>query len=241
MRAFAVTKSWVLALSALVALAVPAGAGPWPREPGAHFLSVSVDRDRDGNQYSALYGEYGLTPRYTLGYELGHSNAGESSAIFWLQRAMGRGDGANRLSMSVGVGAIRRGDETLPVGQVVSGWGRGFDGIWDGGWITAELKMKVTARSKDDPVVTQAVGTLAALTPEFSTKADLTLGLRRNSSLMIINQLRLEKPQDEDLTASLASSVVRDLVGSTKIELGVVTPISGPVEPAVRLGTWLEF
>ena len=74
-------------LALLIAGSV-AEAGPWPREKGEIFLSFSEERDREGNSYTGLYGEYGLNPRSTLGFELGHSNAGETSAMIWWQRAL---------------------------------------------------------------------------------------------------------------------------------------------------------
>jgi len=37
------------------------------------------------------------------------------------------------------------------------------------------------------------------------------------------------------------SSLIFDVPGPVKVELGMVNPLSGPSEQAVRLGTWLEF
>lgn len=56
-----------------VLLAAPAAAGPWPRERGAGFLSVSGGLERGPLSRVAvgeLYGEYGLTRRITLGAHL---------------------------------------------------------------------------------------------------------------------------------------------------------------------------
>lgn len=225
----------------LAALGVPASSGPWPREAGRHFVTLSVEQDRQSNRYEGLYGEYGLTPRTTLGYEIGHANAGEISGLIWLQRAWDAGGGANRMAMSAGIGAVHRDGQTLPVAQVGSSWGRGFEGFWKGGWITAEMRVRIAGRFDDPALPGLSAGSLAYLTPDMTTKAEVTLGLRRTDSLMLINQLRIEKRQDEDISTRLASSMVRDLSGYAKLELGIITPLSGVGEQAVRIGTWLEF
>ena len=35
--------------------------------------------------------------------------------------------------------------------------------------------------------------------------------------------------------------VVRDLTGPAKIELGVIMPLAGEGEPALKIGTWIQF
>ena len=80
----------------MLILAGPAAeAGPWPRAPGTKFLSLSVERDRESNSYTGLYAEYGMDARNTLGFELGHTNVGETSAMIWWQRALDDGSGPN--------------------------------------------------------------------------------------------------------------------------------------------------
>lgn len=232
----------------LILLAQPVLAGPWAREPGGVFLSLSGEGDRDGNSYAGLYAEYGLSPRNTLGLELGRANAGETSAMIWWQRMLDGGQGPDRLVLSSGLGAIQREGETMPAAQVGAAWGRGLDSvpvlrrIPGGGWLSVDARMKVvgaTETARIDEGLTSVE--VAYLTPETTTKAELTLGLRPWDGIMVINQFRLEERDDTGFSAKLASSVVRDLWGGAKIELGVVAPISGDGEQALRLGTWFEF
>lgn len=219
-----------------------AGAGPWPREPGHHFLSFSHERDREGNSYSGLYGEYGFRPRTTLGYELGHTNVGETTALLWIQRALDDGEGPNRFAVSAGVGGVRTDQGWLGIGQVGASWGRGFEGLWGGGWMTAEARIRI-AGSVDAVAAGLGLGDAASayLTPETSAKLDMTLGFRPAERLMVVNQLRLEQRPDADFSAKLALSVIGDVGGPAKIELGVIQPLTGPGEPALKLGSWVEF
>jgi len=79
------------------------------------------------------------------------------------------------------------------------------------------------------------------LTAERVIKADLTLGLRPRDGLMVINSLWVEDRQDEELSVKLAPSLVFDIPGPAQIELGLVAPLQGRAERAIRLGSWIEF
>ena len=229
----------MIRLVLLLALIMPIGvqAGPWPREVGRTFLSLSGERNRADSTYASAYAEYGLTPRTTLGMELGRADQAETSAILWLQRALDDGQGPNRFAMQSGAGVIRRGDDTLPVVQGALSWGRGFDK----GWLSAQVLAKVTGSAPDPRAPVRPSFAASFLTAARVVKTDVTLGLRPRDGLMVINSLWLEHRQDEDASARLMSSVVFDVPGPVQVELGMVNPLSGPAEQAVRLGTWLDF
>ncbi|MDF3607132.1 hypothetical protein PE067_13910 [Paracoccus sp. DMF-8] len=214
-------------------------AGPWARETGKTFLSLSVEQDREDDRYTSLYAEYGLSPRHTVGLELGHADQDETSALLWFQRVLDNGQGPDRVSVASGIGAIRRDGQTVPVGQISAHWGRGFDRFAGGGWMTVDTRIKVAGEMRTE---WQAPGvSVSYLTPETSAKADLTLGLKPRAAIMLITQLRLEQRKDSGFSAKLAGSVVQDIAGPAKVELGVIAPVSGDGEPALKIGSWLEF
>lgn len=236
----------LLAVLMLILAGSAAEAGPWPRAPGTKFLSLSVERDRELNSYTGLYAEYGMDARNTLGFELGHTNVGETSAMIWWQRALDDGSGPNRWVVSMGLGGFSRDGHTDPVGQIGAAWGRGFEGFMGGGWMSVETRVKFAAsqteiEEEEEENVVYEGDALTYLTPEVTAKAEATLGLKPFAGIMFINQLRLEHRDDTGFSSKLATSVVRDLGGPAKLELGLVAPISGPGEAAIRLGTWLEF
>lgn len=232
----------MIRLALLLVMICPAiaTAGPWPREVGRTFLSATVERNRVGNSYASVYGEYGLTPRTTLGTELGRADQGETSAILWVQRALDGGQGPNRVVMQAGAGAIRRAGDTRPVLQSALSWGRGFD-RWGGGWMTAQLLAKMTGGDPDPRAPSEPSFATSFLTAKRVIKTDLTLGLRPRKGLMVINNLWLEDRQDEAFSAKLASSLVFDIPGPAQVELGLVQPVQGDAERAIRLGSWIEF
>lgn len=217
-------------------------AGPWPREAGRSFVALSGEHDRAGHAHTGLYAEYGLSRRRTLGLEVSLTDVGETGAMLWYQKSLDGGGGVNRLSYAMGFGVIRRDGELLPQSQAALMWGRGFSGLWDGGWLTAEARVKMTSKT-EEVIVRDGLSSVehAYLTPEVVTKLDLTMGIRPIPVLALVNQLRLESRKDADFSAKLASSVVYDLSGPARLELGLVAPLSGPSEPALKIGTWLEF
>lgn len=231
-------------LSGLAAALVPAPAraGPWARDAGQAFVSVAREQDRAGNAHSGLYAEYGLTRRRTLGFELGHTDVGETTAMLWYQRSLDKPDGPNRLSWSMGLGAIRRDGRLLPSSRIALMWGRSLAGPWEGGWLSAEGR--VTVSGKSESLRTRQGLTVvesAYLTPDVVTKLDLTWGLRPTPALAVVNQLRIEAASDRELSARLATALVRDLPGPVQIEAGVIAPLAGAGEAALKIGTWLEF
>lgn len=228
----------VIAFLLMLMLPGLALSGAWPRDQGAVFLSFSAERDRAGNHYAGLYGEYGLSARRTLGVQLGQAE-GERSLLIWIQRAIGDDAARNRWALSAGGGALHRDGQWLPMGQAGVSWGRGFDEIMQGGWMAADSRIRVTGRIREAWEVAADGG--AYLTPESEAKLDLTLGLRVTAGLMVITQLRFEYRDDTGPGSKLATSFVRDLYGPAKIEIGALVPISGQGERALKLGTWFEF
>lgn len=236
----------ILPLLALGASLAPARAGPWPRETGQVFLSLSHEQTRDGQGYSSVYGEYGLGPRLTLGGELGWTQ-GESSALLWLQWARDPGRGANRWATSLGLGAIRREGRLHPVGQLALHWGRGLDGIPvlkslpGGGWLAADLRSKISTRMAAEEIPEMGEGArVTYLTPQFVTKLDLTFGWNARDRLKLIGQLQFEHRDDGSRTR-LALSAVRQIRGPVHLEIGAIAPLQGEGEPALKLGLWLDF
>ena len=226
--------------------AVPASAGPWPRDRGAAFLALSQERSRDGSSYSAFYSEYGLGPRLTLGLELGRTQ-GESNALLWLQWARDPAFGANRWSTALGLGVVRREGRLHPLGQVSIHWGRGLDGIPvlralpGGGWVAVDLRGKISTRQKSVGFHSQGrEAWVSYLTPQTAIKLDATLGWNARPNLKFISQLQIEH-RDDGSRSRLALSMVRGFGGPVWVELGAIAPLDRKGDTALKLGLWLEF
>ncbi|WP_145107593.1 hypothetical protein [Cereibacter sediminicola] len=226
---------------ALLCAAAPAASGPWAREKGGVFLTLSQQQDGAGDSWTGLWAEYGLTERITLGLDAGRSAQGDGKLILWAQKAWERGP--HRIAASAGVGASLLAGEVAPLVQVGGGWGRGITTRFGPGWLAAEARAVVTARGVtfSQQVNARTVATYSYLLPETSAKAEITFGLRPHDRIMWIEQLQFEQGRETGFDARLASSLVYDLSTPLKLELGVILPVSGRADPALKLGIWLDF
>lgn len=229
----------------LLPLAGSATAGAWLRADGTTFMSLSHEQDRAGNTYTGLYAERGLGGRNTLGFRLDHSGAGQTGALVWWQRSLDDGSGPNRWTVSLGVGAVDRGGSLLPAGEVAAAWGRGIANPLGGSWFTVETRLNVVGDPKDTPAATddatRGARYLGNLATQTAIKTDVTLGVQLTPSMVVINQIRFEQAEDTGFSSKLSTSLVRDLKGPAKLELGIMAPLSEQGEPALKVGTWLEF
>ena len=240
------SRRHICSLAILLApLAGSAAAGAWLRADGTTFMSLSHEQDRAGNTYTGLYGERGLGGRNTLGFRLDHSGAGQAGALVWLQRSLDDGSGPNRWTVSLGVGAVDRAGSLLPTGEVAAAWGRGIANPLGGSWFTVETRLNVVGDPKDTPEApddaAREVRYLGNLATQTAIKTDVTLGVQLTPSMVVINQIRFEQAEDTGFSSKLSTSLVRDLKGPAKLELGIMAPLSEQGEPALKVGTWLEF
>ncbi|MGP3699156.1 hypothetical protein [Rhodobacter sp. NSM] len=234
----------LLGLAALAGAALcasPAASGPWAREEGSLFLTISHQQDAASDSWTGLWAEYGFTPRITLGLDGGMSGGGDGKLILWAQKAWERGP--HRIAASAGVGASFIAGKASPLLQVGGGWGRGVTTRFGPGWLAAEARAIIAARDVtfSQELNAQTVATYTYLVPETSGKAELTVGLKPRDRLMLIGQLQLDYGREAGLESRLATSLVYDLREPVKLELGLILPVSGRSEPALKLGMWLDF
>lgn len=150
--------SGALAAALTLALAQPAQAGAWPREPGGGFVSVRTDIETTASGPAtsfSLYGEYGLTRRLTLVGQF--SNADQpftpSRAAAGFTFALSGPDAKNRFAIGLGVSAPPdlAGAMTQPRLETSLHWGRGFESRFGGGWMTATARV-LFARDEAEPI-----------------------------------------------------------------------------------------
>ena len=229
MRAYAAALILALALSA-----GPAQPGPWPREAGTGFLSLShslsEDRARPGRPasgYSAVYGEYGLGAGLTLGLDAGRGEAyGDWSALLFLRRPLDGGHGPHRFAAEFGVGRIGAdGADPQAVLRPGLSWGRGMETAWGDGWATLESYAEY--RLNDE---------------ETALKADLTLGVKPGPDRMLILQFQSGDYPGARPYLRLAPSYVHRLGrGETFLEIGLKAGLAGDETQGLKLGLWRSF
>ncbi|MGR3805321.1 hypothetical protein [Marinibacterium profundimaris] len=121
----------LVTLLVLVALALPASAGPWLRDPRVSFLSFQATPRSDGQVEYGFFGERGMTPWLTLGLDL-NDNGTSGHALAFARLPVSRNDWV--ASFDLALGGHRYKDDTGSMARVLFGIGRNIE-VWDmPGW-----------------------------------------------------------------------------------------------------------
>lgn len=200
-------------------------AGPWPRGEGNQFLSVSVEFElengvTDGQDFFAgLFYERGLANDLTLGFDAGSDPTGASKAFGFLRWPAGKQDGPSRLAFEFGLGAF---DDRPAIRPGIS-WGRGLMLGEIGGWISVDTRYVL--QDSFDSIL----------------ESDFTFGLRPGPRSMVVLQLQTGLPDDDAFFAKIAPSYVHEYRPDRRIEIGLISGITGIDDFKVKLGLWRDF
>ncbi|TQS71698.1 hypothetical protein ERN12_11850 [Rhodobacteraceae bacterium] len=222
--------------------------GPWMRAPGQSFVSASTEIASSERNWTSIYAEYGVSARNTLTVELGSDL--RHTEEFWLgwQVPLTPEKWQHRVSLTALLGARQSGSHRYPMYGVGLNWGRGFGaGVlpW-GGWMSAEGRYLTMHESMIiDPYSIPGIDPMTLpdarhFPVTHFSKLDVTFGLHATEQTMLINQLRFYKPDNDDLSSRLATSVVHDM-GLMDLELGATFPLKDEGDPRLMLGSWFEF
>ena len=214
-----------------------ASSGAWPRDKGHGFVSGSAlysisladvertltlgdSRDISINSYTALYMEYGLTDRLTVGLDLGHSVAGKVKSVGFVRWPLPELGNGHRIALEIGTGRI---DGQNAIRPGIS-YGRGISWRQWSGWL--------------------AIDTLAEYRPKTASvdiKVDATFGLNMEKGRKAILQIQMGEQDGDPPFARLVGSVVTPVYKRTHLELGFLSGLSGDDQVGVKLGFWHEF
>ena len=216
------------------ALALPARAGPWPREDGRWFVSLSHSTRADPrtvsttdfalDDYTSLYVEYGLRPRLTLGFDAGLSDTGEVTAFGFVRRPIGPEDRQVKLSWHAGAGVTGPSASSEPMIVVGASVGKGVTTRWGDGWMTLDTALHLRTSSS-----------------EVVAKADATFGLKPRPGQMLILQIQTGAYSGSDPYLRLAPSYVREIAPGRHIEIGADIGFVGDDKVGLKAGIWFEF
>ncbi|WP_372886792.1 hypothetical protein [Shimia sp.] len=205
-------------------IAAPLLAGPWMREEGGQFLSVSADFGLGGGAdgYGALYYEFGLEPRWTLGIDAGGKGNGETTALVFARTPLWRSPQGARLAATLALGSHRpTGGHGVPALRAGLAWGRGIDpGL--PGWMALELSHQWRG------------GGLAA-----QNKLEATLGLRWRHDREAMLQVTAEKTAGQAVALSLAPAVVWQVGEAGHLVTGLRLRDDGAA--ALTVALWRRF
>lgn len=224
----------------LCGLAGPVCAGAWPREAGTGFASLTRWQAQDGaDSYTALFVEYGLMPRLTLGLDAGRSVSGQTKAVVFVRAPFGRSLGG-LVSAELGLGEIAG----RPVLRPGLSWGRSVSRAAWTGWLAVDTLMEVD-------LDTQGIDVKADITLGLSPQrrdgppSDWTLMLQVQTGLVGVQDnlylLQTEGIVPEPSFLRLVPSLTYQLRAGMHLELGLYRGLNGSSEQGVKLGLWSRF
>jgi len=216
---------------ALVLVSSPLFGGPWPREQGKTFVSLSslitspyaVDGE-DLRGYHALYIEHGLARQLTFGIDAGMDETWNYGAIGFLRMPVFENDGPHRFALQLGVGANSDGAEFEPLLQAGASWGRGLETPLGGGWMTFDAQAQYLFDSGD-----------------FVTKADVTLGVKPTERWKVMLQLQAANYPGSEPMLRAAPSVAYSVGPNRHLEVGAQFGLFNEDRFGLKIGSWVDF
>ncbi|MFT3689287.1 hypothetical protein [Paenirhodobacter sp.] len=221
-------------------LAGTATAGPWPRAPGGVFASLSREI-RSGDDWDALYVEYGWNERMTFVLDAGRSQNGGWIAILSTRIPLWT-LGRHHFAVSVGGGkehvvypglsddidpnallhyGMTPGDYMLM--QYGASWGMGFDSRFGSGWATLDGTLRKSSIGNRE-----------------ERKLDATLGVNLSDSNTLFSQAQYSWTKYSEGQLRLGLGWVRHF-GPLAIEAGIGKRLRLDRETDAKIGLWLTF
>lgn len=234
-------------LLALGLFGLPPGtaqAGPWAREAGDFFFSVSVQGEEsrrnlmlgqlEPERFTSFYGEAGLGRRLTFGLDVGSGRYTDQTVAF-LRYTFTAPERRWQFAADIGAGQrITEWSGTSRLTRVGLSVGRGFSAgggrrWWmplshDGGW------MSFDAVALQDVTLDQTIW-----------QAEATLGLGLTERGTVVFTLKAEEWPDNEAMLTFLPSVVFELRPGTSLQLGGRVGLEGSDAVGLSFGLWQDF
>ena len=221
-------------------LAGQAHAGAWPRASGTGFASLSIWQGVDGtDSYTALFAEYGLMPRITLGLDAGRSVSGQTKTVAFLRAPFGQSFGW-LVAAEIGLGEIAG----QPVLRPGLSFGRSIATRQGKGWIAVDTLLEVDMATQEIDLKTDitlgfTAGQADAPPSDWTVMLQLQTGLVDLQDSVLLH--RTEGVLPEPAFLRIAPSVTYRLNDRMHLEIGLFHALQGSDERGVKIGLWSSF
>ncbi|WP_386625279.1 hypothetical protein [Sulfitobacter geojensis] len=209
-------------------VACTAQAGAWLREKGTGFVSLSFGATQFSETTNALYIEYGLSDKTTVGLDVSTFtnalNVRNGFGNIFLRRAIGPTDQPHKWAYEIGFGGLWGNEMQLPTVKTAISWGRGFKIAERDGWVNMDAAY----------VYEPTLG-------EHITKLDATLGLNFGTITTGLLEVTLSSQNSETYGAFEPSVLIRPKESRFSIKVGAQVPFDEQEKAALKLGIWRSF
>ena len=201
----------------------------WPRGKGKAFTSSSASStwpDGRAFKYPDVYGsgytEFGISARFTLGFDLGSSDSTRPDrlkVVGFIRYTLTDPQSRHQFALDFG-GGTYLGQGVVRLG---ASYGTGLQMGNRSGWLSVETNMLKGMK-----------------TQQITHSIDATLGLNLERS-KLIRLLSIHRAATGQSTFSFTPSYAHELKGGRHVEIGVTVDLDGALNPALKLGIWQEF
>lgn len=214
-------------LLAVVTAAGPAGAGAWLRDEGAAFVSVigtARRGDPDATFETSVYGEYGLTPGLTLGFDLNERPGIAGHALMFARLPLGAVGRRTKLAVEIGLGGHHWQGAWDPMYKLTLSLGRGFYSRWGFGWLALDAAYE-RRLGNPDPIY----------------KLDATLGLAAPRRVNPILQIETARIRNHPMIWAVAPGLLIEGRKGTAWLIGIERKSVVRDTIGVKFGLWRRF
>ncbi len=202
-------------------------AGAWMREQGSGFLAVSATLHQNNNVLdykSAVYAEWGFSPRLTLGFDLNERPGLSGHALLFSRFPIADLNELGRFAAEVGLGAHHGPQDWHPMYKFTLSYGLGFAKPWGSGWLAVDAAMEHRTGAGD---------------PFY--KLDLTAGLSNDRQFNPLLQLETTHIKGAPILWTVTPSVMIKAKKNIRWVVGLENKSAYPKGVGLKISLWREF
>ena len=220
---------FAILLCCLFVTAQHANAGAWPRGKGKTFsASSAILTWPDGRTidlpdiYGSTYLEYGISPRLTMGLDMGSPDATRPDrlkTVGFLRYTLTGPNKTHQFAIDVGGGRYLGPD----VFRLGISYGLGFQSFSKNSWVAVDA---------------HALRTTTGTQTAYVLDATYGISLKRGK---LMAQVSAFHAFDNAKSLNFAPSYALDLGRKRHLEVGVIVGLRGKPDPTLKVGIWQDF
>lgn len=219
---------WLMMVWFAICPARPAGAGAWMRDEGTGFLSTGAilrQGDPQAARELSLYGDYGLSPRLTLGVDVNQRPGVSGHALLFARLPLNAPEARSKFALETALGGHHWMGDWSPMYRVTFSAGRGFTTRKGAhGWIALDASYERRLGDTD---------------PAY--KLDGTIGLSGPARLRPILQIETAFSPGQPVFWAVTPGLLIEGGHNRTWHLGLERKSASRDTLGLKLGLWLQF
>ncbi|MBO9450840.1 hypothetical protein J7426_11260 [Tropicibacter sp. R16_0] len=202
-------------------------AGAWLRDKGAGFLSLTGTLYNPSSTYdfkSAVYAEWGVTPKLTVGLDLNERPGLTGHALIFARVPVTTLGQNGRVAFEFGGGGHHFQNRWHPMYKIGLSYGKSLDSRWGSGWLAIDFALEHRTRTSD---------------PFY--KLDATVGLSENRRLNPMLQIETAYFENSEFQWSVTPSILIKGKNNRKWQIGIEHRSAYPKGYGLKFALLREF